>query len=214
MLDDIKKVFADAWTAFHAEATRQDPEDQVANLLLAMRSEMVAARADLPVYDRNATQAAAELERERGLLADCVRRQQLAERIGDAETVQVAAEFAAKHQARVAVLEAKAAAAVAERDLRRGEAEEMMRRYKHADTNRFALLAEIRARQAGRTIGGAMGTGTPLGDDFDRHASRLDEKAAYADAMDELDGTPPPSHAPVDDVDDRLAELKRRMGRG
>ncbi|HET6762128.1 MAG TPA: hypothetical protein VFH27_00615 [Longimicrobiaceae bacterium] len=213
MLDDIKKVFADAWTAFHAEATRQDPEDQVANLLLAMRSEMVAARADLPLYEQTAARAAAELQRERGLLADCLRRQQLADRIGDAETVKVAGEFAAKHAARVTVLEAKSAAAVAEQELRRSEAEEMMRRYKDADTNRFALLAEIRARQAGRTIGGAMGTGSPLGDDFDRHASRIDETAAYADAMDELDGNPPPSRAPVEDVDERLRELKRRMGR-
>jgi phage shock protein A len=213
MLDDIKKAFSEAWTAFRTEAGRREPEDQVAELLIAMRREMVAARADLPLHDQTAQRAAAELERERALLADCERRRGLAEKIGDAETVRVAGEFAERHRARVTVLEAKTAAAAAERDLRRREAEEMMRRYKEADANRFALLAEIRARQAGRTLGRALGSDSPLGSDFDRHASRIDERAAYADALDELDGsspTPPPP--PPSDVDDRLAELKRRTG--
>jgi phage shock protein A len=215
MLDDIKRVFSEAWTAFKTEAGRREPEDQVAELLLAMRREVVAARADLPLYDTSARRAAADLEKERGLLADCLRRRTLAERIGDAETVRVATEFAEKHQARIPVLEAKARAAADERDLRQREAEEMTRKFKDAETNRFALLAEIRARQAGRTLGGAMGTGSPLGDDFDRHATRIDERAAYQEAMDELDGSAPPPPPPFEpDVDDRLAELKRRMGKG
>jgi phage shock protein A len=212
MLEEIRKAFTEAWAAFRTELSRNDPEDQVASLLTAMRRELVAARAELPAYDDAARRAGAEVEREKGLLADCVRRGGLAERIGDHETVRVAAEFAERHRARITVLEEKARAARDEAGLRRREAEEMMRRYKHADANRFALLAEIRAQGARGTLRSAMGPGAPLDDEFDRFASRLDDEAAYADALNELDDTAPPPPPPPDDVEDRLAELKRRMG--
>jgi phage shock protein A len=222
MLDDIRKAFTEAWAAFRTELSRNDPEDQVASLLTAMRRELVAARAELPAYDEAAHRAAAEMEREKGLLEDCVRRGAMAERIGDQETVRVAGEFAERHRARVAVLQEKVRAARDEAELRRREADEMMRRYKHADANRFALLAEIRTRAAASTIRGAMGGGSmgpgsgsgSVSDDFDRFASRLEDEANYADALNELDDTTPPPPPPPADVDDRLAELKRRMGRG
>jgi phage shock protein A len=222
MLDEIRKAFTEAWAAFRIELSRNDPEDQVATLLTAMRRELVAARAELPAYDEAARRAAAQAEREQGLLADCVRRGGLAEKIGDHETVRVAAEFAERHRARIAVLEEKARAARDEAGLRRREADEMMRRYKHADANRFALLAEIRARGAANTIRGAMGSAGSMGpmsggsvnDEFDRFASRLEDQASYADALGELDDDAPPLSRPADDVEDRLAELKRRMGQG
>ncbi|MDB4952292.1 MAG: hypothetical protein JWM27_4941 [Gemmatimonadetes bacterium] len=211
MLEDIRKAFAEAWSAFRTELNRTDPEDQVASLLGAMRREMVAARAELPVYDEAARRAVAEVARERGQLDDCLRRGGLAERIGDAETVRVAGEFAERHRARIVVLEEKSRAAADELELRRREATEMMRRYKEADANRFALLAEIRAQAARGTLRGALGRDAPLDDEFDRFASRIDDAAAYADALGGLDGDEPPPPPPPPDVDDRLAELKRRM---
>jgi hypothetical protein len=175
MLDDLKNLFARSWATFLDEASRREPEDEVAGLLASMRREMVQARADLPLYEKNVHAATAEVERERRALDDAVRRGGMASRIGDAETVRVAEEFAARHRMRVAVLEEKARAAQAELELRRHESGEMMKSYKEAEANRFILVSELRRRGV---------------------QSRLD---------------PVP---PRPDVEDQLAELKRRMGKG
>jgi phage shock protein A len=53
--------------------------------------------------------------------------------------------------------------------------------------------------------------GTPL-DDFSRAEEKIEHDSAYADALEEMGGPPPPRRPPAADVDDRLAELKRRMG--
>jgi phage shock protein A len=209
MLDDLKKLFSQAWDSFITEVGRREPEDQVASLLGAMRREMVEVRAQLPLLEQNHAAAVAELERERARLDETVRRRGQAERIKDAETVRVATEFEEKHRRRVAVLEDKVRAARAEWELRRDEAQEMMHRYKEADANRFALLSELRRQGARTRIDSAMG-GTPL-DDFARAEEKIEHDTAYADALDEMGG-PPPSRPPAADVDDRLAELKRRMG--
>jgi chromosome segregation ATPase len=179
MLNDLKNLFSRTWSAFHAELNRREPEDQVAELLTAMRREMVEARASLPVLDEAVARARAERERERGELEACRRRRDLAERIGDAETARVAEEFAARHARRVEVLEEKLRAAQAERRLRKEEIERMSSEYRKAEANRFALVARLRAQQ------------------------RV--------SPEEL-ASPGPAAAPHD-VEERLRELKRRMGR-
>jgi len=210
MLDDLRKLFSQAWDSFIAEVGRREPEDQVASLLGAMRREMVEVRAQLPLLEQNHDATVAELERERARLDVTVRRRGQAERIHDAETVRVATEFEEKQRRRIAVLEDKVRAAKAEWELRRDEAQEMMTRYKEADANRFALLSELR-RQGARARIDAMG-GTPL-DDFSRAEEKIEHDTAYADALEEMGGGPPPPRRPApEDVDDRLAELKRRMG--
>ena len=211
MLDDLRKLFSQAWDSFIAEVGRREPEDQVASLLGAMRREMVEVRAQLPLLEQDHAAVVAELERERARLDVTVRRRGQAERIHDAETVRVAAEFEEKQRRRIAVLEDKVRAAKAEWELRRDEAQEMMHRYKEADANRFALLSELRRQGARTRIDSAMG-GTPL-DDFARAEEKIEHDTAYADALEEMGGgPPPPRHPPAADVDDRLAQLKRRMG--
>jgi phage shock protein A len=210
MLDDLKKLFSQAWDSFIAEVGRREPADQVASLLGAMRREMVEVRAQLPLLEQNYNAAVTELERERVRLDETVRRRGQAERIRDAETVRVATEFEEKHRRRIAVLEDKVRAARAEWELRRDEAQEMMHRYKEADANRFVLLSELSRQGARSRIDAAMG-GTPL-DDFARAEEKIEHDSAYADALDEMAGPPPPRHPAPEDVDDRLAELKRRMG--
>lgn len=212
MLDDLKKMFSEAWASFSAEMSRREPEDQIAGLLGAMRREMVAVRAEIPALEENHRATVAELERERKRLDDTVRRGAMAQRIADAETVRVAREFEEKHRRRIAVLEEKVRATAAEWELRRQEAQEMMAQYKDAEANRFALLAELRRQGARGTINSAMG-GSREGDDFDRMAGKIEDEAAFADALEDLDGTAPPRRpAPAEDVDTRLEELKRRMG--
>ncbi len=220
MIDDLKRLFSQTWEAFRTERSRREPEDQVAELLGAMRREMVDVRAMLPEYEEAHRGAGLELERERRGLEETTRRRDMAERIGDAETVRVAEEFAARHRGRVAVLEQKVQAARAEADLRRAEAEEMTRRYKEADLNRFALLAEIRRAQAQGTLRSGLGAapGSPT-DEFDRMAGRMGDDQRYQEALHDLDadlsGAPPPPPPPKpNDVEARLAELKRRMSEG
>jgi len=220
MINDLKRVFARTWDAFVAELGRREPEDEVAGLLGAMRREMVDARATLPVYGEAVRAAEAELLREQRALDDAVRRGGLAERIGDAETVRIAAEFAERHRRRVAVLQEKVRAARAEQELRAQEVDEMMRRYKEADANRFTLLNEVRRARSQQRIDGITGADGRYGD-FDRAADRLESEIAYGEALDELGGldpTPPPpppsAHSIHDDVEARLREMKRRMGMG
>ncbi len=215
MLDDLKNLFSKTWDAFQAEAGRSEPEDQVAELLSAMRREMVEARATVPLLEEAVASARSALERERRALVDVERRRGLAERIDDAETVRVADEFAARHRARIAVLEDKVRAAEAERDLRKREVAEMSRQYKDADANRFALLARLRTTRAQGRMGAALGDDAPPFADLGRMGDTLGDRARYADALDELedlDSPPPPPRPTAADMEERLRELKRRMG--
>jgi phage shock protein A len=218
MINDLKQLFSRTWDTFVAEMGRREPEDDVAGLLGAMRREMVDARAALPLYEDHHRAAEAELAREQRALDDAVRRGGLAEKINDAETVRVAAEFAERHRKRVAVLQEKVRAARAERELRVQEVDDMMRRYKEADANRFALLNEVRRARSAQRIDGMAGH--QAFDDFNRASEKMESEIAYGDALDELNGMdstpppPPPSQSSIhDDVEARLQELKRRMGR-
>lgn len=206
MLDDLKTLFSRTWETFRAEAGRREPEDQVVELLSAMRREMVEARAGLSLYEEAHRRTAAELERERKALDDCARRGAMAERIGDVETVRIAAEFATRHRSRVAVLEEKVRAAKAEWDLRTRESQEMTRQYKEADANRFGLLAQMRATQARGTMRSALGD-EPR-DAFARAAERVDADVAYSEILEE----DLPARPPRPDVEEQLRELKRRLG--
>ncbi|HEV2733532.1 MAG TPA: hypothetical protein VGV85_01800, partial [Longimicrobiaceae bacterium] len=214
MFDDLKNLFSKTWDAFQAEAGRSEPEDQVAELLSAMRREMVEARATVPLLEEAVTSARSALERERRALTDVERRRGLAERIGDAETVRVADDFAGRHRARIAVLEDKVRAAEAERDLRKREVAEMSRQYKDADANRFALLARLRTTRAQGRMGAALGDDAPPFADLGRMGETLGDRARCADALDELedlDSPPPPPRPTASDMEERLRELKRRM---
>ncbi|HEX7240545.1 MAG TPA: PspA/IM30 family protein [Longimicrobiaceae bacterium] len=216
MFEDLKSLFSRAYASFHDELSRREPEDQVAELLGAMRREMVEARANLPVLEEGVARARAELERERRALADVERRGGMAERIGDAETARVAAEFTARHRERIAVLEDKVRTAEAERDLHAREISEMSRKYKEADANRFAMVARLRTARAKGNMGAALGGAGGPQDDLDRVAEGIEDRARHAEAMEELSGLDdpaPPPRSPADDVEERLRELKRRMGR-
>src|SRR5215212_8138980 len=59
MLDDLRKLFSQAWDSFIAEVGRREPADQVASLLGAMRREMVEVRAQLPLLEQNHAAAVA-----------------------------------------------------------------------------------------------------------------------------------------------------------
>lgn len=184
MFDDLRRVFRESLAAFHAELGKREPADDVAELLSAMRREVVEARAALPGYREEVARAEAGLTRERELEAQCDRRRLAADRIGDSETSGIAERFAAQHRGRAEVFARKLAAARAELELRSREAAEMMQRFKEAEANRFGMVAELRTARARGSID-----------------SLLDDEP------------PPPSGPSPSEVDDRLRELKRKMGR-
>lgn len=213
MLNEIRQLFRQSVEAFRREASVREPEDQVTELLSAMRRELVAARAALPEYDAVASRARADLASERDALAQCERRGAMASRIGDGETARVAEEFAARHRERIAILAPKAEAAEAEAVLRRREADEMVRRYREADANRFALLAQLRQAGAASRMRERMGPDARPFDDLSRMEDRVVGDAALADALEELGGIEErPTASRPDTVEERLRELKRRMG--
>lgn len=212
MFKDLQGLFQKSVAAFRAEVERREPEDQVAELLSAMRRELTAAKASLPELQEEARRARAELGRERELLAQTERRGSLAERIGDGETARVAAEFAERHRERIAVLEQREQAAEAEHALRSREAAEMMRKYQEADANRFALVAQLRRTGAQQRMRSRLdGSSGPFAD-FARMEEAVGESAGYADALEDLAGPPPPPSSPAPDVEERLRELKRKLG--
>ncbi|MEX2584176.1 MAG: PspA/IM30 family protein [Gemmatimonadota bacterium] len=217
MLNEIRRVFRRSIEAFRDEVHTDDPEDQIAELLSSMRRELVAARAAIPEYANALARARAELSRERDGLAACERRGTLAARIDDTETVRIAGEFAAKHRERIMVLDQKVIAGEAELALRRREADEMKRRYQEADANRFVLLAQLRGAATRDRMRSRLSDDEGPMSDFGRMADRVEHASAHADALDELadlDGYPPPPTGPTpQELEERLNELKRRMGR-
>ncbi len=216
MFNEIRRIFKQSIDAFRAEIGTREPEDEVAELLSSMRREMVAARAALPEFEADVLRVRNELAREREAVAQCERRARMAERIGDTETVRVATEFGARHQQRAAILEQKLSAAEGEVILHRREVEDMTVRYKEADANRFALLAQLRRTAAGDRMRSASSAEAGAFADFSRMEERLERDGAYIDALGELDETPPSTPAPEssrDVVEERLRELKRRMGK-
>src|SRR5688572_2216117 len=96
MLNDLRRLFRKSIDAFRAEAGVREPQDQVAELLSAMRRELVRAKAELPRYEEVVVRSKAELVKERVALEECERRLAMAEKIRDEETVRIAGEFAAR----------------------------------------------------------------------------------------------------------------------
>lgn len=212
MFDDLQRIFRQSISAFRSELSKREPEDEVADLLSAMRREWVAARAELPVLEETLQRTRADLTREQGQLEQCRRRGAAAERIGDQETVRVAREFAERHEARVRVLADKLGALEGEQALRLREVEEMKQRYQQADANRHGLVAELRRSRRGDRLGSVAAESTDAREQWERISERIEAEEAVADALEELDPARP-AHASGAEVEERLRELKRRMGK-
>jgi hypothetical protein len=171
------------------------PPPDLAGIASEMREAVVEARAGVRRMREALEQAEHQLAGERGQLETAQRRGQLAADINDAETVDVAARFAAKHRERVSVLERKVAAqreelALAERDLAEMEGQllELTRR-------RSGLEAERSRAAAWEGLGAAGGQRPETDVEQELLRSRMDRAAREAEAA------------------AKLEELKKRMGR-
>ncbi len=216
MFENLRDAFREAIDNFRQELGRDEVPESVDRLLVGMRDEITDAKVRVRELEDLIARASAEVSREQKDLATARRRGKMAQDIGDAETVEIAAQYASKREERVRILEQKATALREELAHRRKEVDEMVEKFKVAKSKRDSLAATAGRSGARESIGAA----DDLFSELDRMAEKIgetDARAQAAEAFDDidLDGldddyTPPP---PEVDFDARLEELKRRMGR-
>lgn len=225
MFDDLRDAFREALENFNKELKRDRVPETVDRLLGGMKDEIVDEKAQVAALEAQLEQALAQAKREgeRGLT--CRRREDMARRIGDEDTANVAAEHAVKHEGHHVLLQRKAEAIREELEFRRRTVDEMLARFNEARSKRDELSAT-----AGRSSArGSFAEADDLFGELDRMAEKIEgersqgEAAEILDSLD-LDGDvdgggdyhvelddPPPAREELD-VDAALAELKRRMG--
>lgn len=215
MFENLRKAFRDAVDNFNRELSREGVSDTVDGLLKGMEKEAVATRAGLESLKEQLATAQRRVAAEEKEAGVCRRREELARKIGDSETADIAAKFAEKHENRHQVLTDKARAIEAEIRLLEAEFGDMMRQLKKARASRESLKAtdgRTRARSS-------LHDSDDLFGELDRMADRIDGSEADADAAEELfddgrDFDHELRRARREEVADaRLEELKRRMGR-
>lgn len=220
MFEDLRRAFREAVDNFRNELNRDQVPEAVDRLLSGMIDETAEAKAHLASLEKDLERTRAQASAEAREVETCLRREAMARDIGDEETATLAAEYAERHLRRQQVLEQKAEALAREVELRTGEVAEMLEKVKEARSRRDALAA-----QAGRTgAHSALGQADDLFAELDRMAEKIgdtertgDAARTVADEFDDLRVDPyaaPPPRASDEDLDARLAELKKRMQQG
>jgi phage shock protein A len=219
MFESLRAAFREAIRNFTHELHRDEVPEAVDRLVAGMKQETADAKARLRELEDGIERARAEAARETQEIETCRRRERMALNIGDQETARVAGEYAEKHERRRTVLNQKAEALTRELELRRVEVEEMIGKIREAEKSRDSLTAAAGRTQARRSVR----EGEDLFEELDRMADQLGGGASREpadDVLDELDreldskaydeSFERPQRS--DDVDEKLAELKRRMG--
>jgi phage shock protein A len=216
MFDNLRHAFKEALENFNKELSREQMPGTVDRLLSGMRDEVADAKVRVRELEDHLARTTAEAEREKTEVATARRRGKMAADIGDEETARVAMEYAARHEERHAVLEKSALAMKDELALRAREIEEMLAKVKEAQAQRDGLTATTGRSGARESLSEA----DDLFSELDRMAEKIggeDARAQAAQDFADLDLAPgleePVFRAPEIDMDEALAELKRRMGR-
>ena len=215
MFENLRSAFREAIENFNKELDRDQVPGAVDRLLAGMRDEVADAKVRIRELEDQITRADAEAAREKGEASTARRRGKLAADIDDAETVQLAQQYAVRHEERRRILEQKSAALRQELVIRQKEVEEMLAKVKEAQAKRDTLAATSGRSGARESLGAA----DDLFSELDRMAEAIGDEDARANAAEDfadldLDADPdlPPPPSPVD-FDARLEELKRRMGK-
>ncbi len=173
---------------------------------------MVHAKLGLQDLRAGIAATEAKLRIERGELETVRRRQGLAAQIGDAETVAIAEKFGAQHAERVAVLESKLLVQQQELTLADRELEEM--------TSQLRLAASgIAPGGIAPDVAAQREVDAFLSDDSSDGVSehvRQERPIDGAERDDAFGGTVPSRRTRAEresEAEDRLAALKRRMGK-
>jgi len=192
MFQDLRNAWREAVENFRRELHGEEHgAGDAHDRLRIMRKDVSIASSELKRIEREAAAARSQAAAEREEEAVCRRREGLARGIGDEETATIAARFAARHAERAAVLERKAEALEAERDLLRRELADMER------------IVEERTREVGAGAapgglgapgtGGTRRTGLEKDEAADAEFRRLERERREREA------------------EARLQELKKRM---
>ena len=220
MFDDLREAFREAVSNFKEELSRDEVPETIDQLVKNMQLSVIDARAYLKKLEEEMERAEALVAKRREDAAVCRRRRAMAEKIGDDETAKIAADFARKHEQRAEILDRKVSAMKQERALLRADLKEMTDKLRAAMAERDGLAATAGRAQARSSI-------RDSGDffaDLDRMEEEIWSESRRSDAEAELDeemggdgdGSPPFDLGAIDHdalAEDRLKELKRRMGR-
>lgn len=220
MFEDLRAAFRQAVENFNRELHRDQVPETVDALLKGMQRELVDTRALVSDLESQIDRARKEAAHEAEQAEACRRREEMARRIEDTETADLAAQYGDRHRKRHELLEQKVAALDEELAFRRKDAEDMMARLKEARTQREGLTAQSGRASARDSIGEA----DDLFSELDRMAEKIEGTQREADAAESLDDLDfdggSDFHVELDDrpaeppdVDAALAELKRRMGK-
>ncbi len=215
MFENLRRAFREAVDNFNRELERDAVPEAVDGLIRGMQKEAVATRAGLEGLKEQLARARKRAEAEGREAEVCRRREELARKIGDTATAEVAAEFADKHAARQRVLSDKAKAIEAEIRLGETEYADMLAQIKKARADRSTLAAQAGRTKARDSVLGA----DDLFGELDRMAEKIGDTEAGAEAgsslfddAGEFDEELERSRR-EEAIDSRLDELKRRMGR-
>ena len=219
MFDNLRHAFKEAIENFNKELSRDQVPETVDKLLAGMRDEVADAKVRIRELEDQLTRAKAEAQREQTEATTARRRGQMAADIGDEETAGVAREYAAKREERHQVLEQKVQALTRELALLTKDVEEMLAKVKEAQAKRDTLAATTGRGGARDSIRAA----DDLFSELDRMAEKIgdeDARAGAAQDFSDMDFSASDFDAelhrepePEVDVDARLEELKRRMGK-
>lgn len=214
MFENLRNAFKEAIENFNKELDRDQVPETVDRLLVGMRNEVADAKASADELESQIEKTLQQIEREKNEVATARRRGKMAADIGDAETAQIAEQYAGKHEERLRLLEQKATALQGELDFQRKEVDGMMEKLKEAKAKRDALGATAGRTGARESIKAA----DDLFSELDRMAEKIGDDEARSEAAAEFD--PLDLHVDMDappreevDVDAALEELKRRMGK-
>ncbi len=197
-------------------------EDDIDRVIHAMREELVETRARITELEGLITSQLRQADREKEAARTAERRAAKAAEIGDAETVEVANRFAARHRQRLEVLVIKAEASQAELQQLRDEAAQGAEQLKSAMARRGSLGVQQRRAKAIKHSASRFDSV----DAFDRAAEKMEGRTDLDDAQREVEeALDPTAGAPRRDfaaerelrearADAMLEELKRRMSKG
>ena len=217
MFENLRNAFREAVDNFNKELGRDDVPEIVDGLLRQMHEEVTDTKAQIYTLEEQIKKAIQLSEMEEKEAKTCRRREEMARKIGDEDTANVAAEYAEKHEERREIQARKALALKEELEYKKGEVEDMIVKFKEAKAKRETLKATQGRADTRNALGGA----SELFDDFDRMAEKIDgidhQREAEEDLLSEfgdLDSSPPPPRGPTpeEEAEARLKELKRLMG--
>jgi phage shock protein A len=217
MFENLRDAFREAIANFKTEMGREDDvPPTVDRLLLGMQNEIAEAKATLRSLHAQLEQTRAQVLHESSEEATCRRREEMARKVGDEETARLAAEYAARHARRREVLDRKVLALDEEHAMRAAEVAEMHARVREAREKRDTLASADDGADTTRAA-------NDLFDEIDRLAGDLgdDPPRARTRPMDDIgreygdlrvDPWTEIERPPVD-YEERLSDLKKRMGR-